>query len=187
MKEVNAGYDGGMIDEVRRLSENADDGPWDAVLKSADEIFFRCGYWEISSGDRVVGYISEYEDSDNNNADLITYYRYAAPHLARKLQEARNDIAALTEAKAAALVRGRESVTEEIFTKCYPAAFRAGQDAMRQYVLALLEAEGHASCHCDMTRRSEHGIPIHEDGCISDILESLAARIQAVGVNGLMA
>lgn len=127
------------IAEVLRLDAEATQGPWDALDSSNPEdpapFVAQTGMGDVITGD--VFYTPD--------ADIIAYYRTAAPALAREVQRLQAEVGILQEIRQ----RGCDCNDEDAcrFAMERDDAYRRGQEKMRRRASSLFAATDDADCY----------------------------------------
>jgi hypothetical protein len=123
----------------------------------------------------------DYADSSffrQADAALVAYYRTAAPALAREVRRLQGEIERLR----------LEHAEERLVSCCeghnlgYDAAYRAGQEAMRERCAALVDRAADAACECDGTLCGPDDVAPHDEDCRRFDLDDLADAIRALEV-----
>lgn len=168
------------IAEVLRLDEEATPGPWD--------YWFEAGTRLGPDREHPIALVKQMRRAScpggvrgagvDADAALITYYRTAAPALAREVQRLQGEIERL-----------RLEHAEERQVSCcdghnlgYDAAYRAGQEAMRERAAALVDRAADAACECDGTLCGPDDVAPHDEDCRRFDLDDLADAIRALEV-----
>ena len=161
------------IAEVLRLDAQATPGPWDYWFEVGTRLgpdrehpialVKRMRRASCPGGVRGAGV-----DAD---AALITYYRTAAPALAREVQRLQAEVCEARIGRDCAIVAAHES------------GRRAGQEAMRERAAALVDRAADAACECDGTLCGPDDVAPHDEDCRRFDLDDLADAIRALEVS----